>query len=511
MARDEMPCNPPGPGTAGRLPAPTPSSNAFRLPTLDLYALPHSAGREGRPPRPPLTEQVRAVREHEHRPSAAAASRSAMKRARGRLVEVLGRLVEDEDRPVGEDRPRELEPLPLAARQPGAVLADRRREAVRQRRPSRGGAAARSASRELRRRTRRVARGGGSRRSSSRRGAGPARTARSARRTSSPASVPDVDRGLPDDELRPSPRRGRGTAAGRGEGGLAGTRRPGHDDPLARREHRGRCAAEHVPVGAAGSAARGRDRRPSGPSGTGTASTGSGTGSGRRRTSVSRAAEAASPGSWRAAGTRRATSSWAAMGTRTTTASATPEQAAVPHRADADDERRPDGRPGRDARHERPDRRPRARTGARPGRGRRRPPRRPRPRPARRPRQGARARRAAGRAPWRPGLPAQARSGPPHDGRPRGGERRADRGRDERHAEHEARRRHERAHDDHGPGPDDRGRCVRQEDARPEVDEPVHVGDEPREQVARSKVGEATAARGARGVRTPSRAAHRGS
>ena len=54
---------------------------------------------------------------------AAAASRSAGERGSHRLVEVLGRLVEDEDRAIGEDRAGELEPLALTTRQPRAGLA----------------------------------------------------------------------------------------------------------------------------------------------------------------------------------------------------------------------------------------------------------------------------------------------------------------------------------------------------------------------------------------------------
>ena len=40
-------------------------------------------------------------------------------------VERRGRLVEDQDRRVLQERPRDRQPLPLAARQPLAALADR--------------------------------------------------------------------------------------------------------------------------------------------------------------------------------------------------------------------------------------------------------------------------------------------------------------------------------------------------------------------------------------------------
>ena len=40
-------------------------------------------------------------------------------------VELRGRLVEDQDRGVLVDRPRDREPLALAAREPGAALPDR--------------------------------------------------------------------------------------------------------------------------------------------------------------------------------------------------------------------------------------------------------------------------------------------------------------------------------------------------------------------------------------------------
>ena len=46
-------------------------------------------------------------------------------------VERRGRLVEDQDRRVLEDRARDRDALPLAARQPDAALADDRGEALR--------------------------------------------------------------------------------------------------------------------------------------------------------------------------------------------------------------------------------------------------------------------------------------------------------------------------------------------------------------------------------------------
>src|SRR6187200_743012 len=43
-------------------------------------------------------------------------------RVGGRVVEVRRRLVEDDDRPVGDDRAGEIDALALAAREPRAVL-----------------------------------------------------------------------------------------------------------------------------------------------------------------------------------------------------------------------------------------------------------------------------------------------------------------------------------------------------------------------------------------------------
>ena len=50
--------------------------------------------------------------------------------ALGLGVERRGRLVEDQDRRILEDRARDRDPLPLAARQTDAALADDRGEAV---------------------------------------------------------------------------------------------------------------------------------------------------------------------------------------------------------------------------------------------------------------------------------------------------------------------------------------------------------------------------------------------
>ena len=47
-------------------------------------------------------------------------------------IEVGGRLVEDDEVGVAEERARDRDPLALAAAQPDAVLADRRLVAVRQ-------------------------------------------------------------------------------------------------------------------------------------------------------------------------------------------------------------------------------------------------------------------------------------------------------------------------------------------------------------------------------------------
>jgi hypothetical protein len=50
--------------------------------------------------------------------------RQRIEEALGLDVEVRGRLVEDQDRGVLDDRPRDRQPLTLATRQQDAVLAD---------------------------------------------------------------------------------------------------------------------------------------------------------------------------------------------------------------------------------------------------------------------------------------------------------------------------------------------------------------------------------------------------
>ena len=168
-----------------------------------------------------------------------------------------------------------------------------------------------------------------------------------------------------------------------------------------------------------------------------------------------------------------------------------PSEAPVPHRSDPQDERQPD----RGARRQAPSRgcraRPRAPTAAR-----RRPgahPRRPRPpRPAARHlRPGSRARRAAGPAPRRParrgpgrgtarraGTPPPTRAAPPA------------RSTSSVSGQGDTRRRQQPSDEQHRPGRRDPDGCVRQQHPQPEVRQPVHVADEPREQVARAQLRE---------------------
>ena len=65
------------------------------------------------------------------RPCSSASSR-LLHQALGRRVERAGRLVEQQDRPVGEQRARDRQALLLAAGQRDAALAERRVEALRQ-------------------------------------------------------------------------------------------------------------------------------------------------------------------------------------------------------------------------------------------------------------------------------------------------------------------------------------------------------------------------------------------
>ena len=76
-------------------------------------------------------EQLGTVGQDEQRPARRRRREVRQERPGRRLVEVLGRLVEDEDPDVGEQRPGEREALPLTPGQAGAVLPDRRLEAVR--------------------------------------------------------------------------------------------------------------------------------------------------------------------------------------------------------------------------------------------------------------------------------------------------------------------------------------------------------------------------------------------
>ena len=74
------------------------------------------------------------VRDHDASCARASAPRAPPAlRARTRVSSARGRLVEDQDRRVLEDRARDRDALALPARQPHAVLADRRVEALRQR------------------------------------------------------------------------------------------------------------------------------------------------------------------------------------------------------------------------------------------------------------------------------------------------------------------------------------------------------------------------------------------
>ncbi len=66
----------------------------------------------------------------EHCPALRRCDEIDRERASRRLVEVLRRLVENQDPHVGKERPRKCEPLALAAREPRAVLPHRGGEAV---------------------------------------------------------------------------------------------------------------------------------------------------------------------------------------------------------------------------------------------------------------------------------------------------------------------------------------------------------------------------------------------
>ena len=65
-----------------------------------------------------------AVRDRDHRPALREPLERGLHRALGLRVERRGGLVEDEDRGIAQDRPRDRDALLLAAREPVAALAD---------------------------------------------------------------------------------------------------------------------------------------------------------------------------------------------------------------------------------------------------------------------------------------------------------------------------------------------------------------------------------------------------
>jgi hypothetical protein len=67
-----------------------------------------------------------AVRDHQRRPVQGQARQRLLDQTLGLGVDRRGRLVQDQDRRVLQERPRDREPLLLAARQPHAPLADHR-------------------------------------------------------------------------------------------------------------------------------------------------------------------------------------------------------------------------------------------------------------------------------------------------------------------------------------------------------------------------------------------------
>jgi hypothetical protein len=80
-----------------------------------------------------LVDQVEAfgtVGDQEHRPVFRRRQHVADECLRSRTVEMGRRLVQDQDGRIGEQRPGDGEPLPLAARKAATVLADQRVEAV---------------------------------------------------------------------------------------------------------------------------------------------------------------------------------------------------------------------------------------------------------------------------------------------------------------------------------------------------------------------------------------------
>ena len=85
-----------------------------------------------------IRHQLRAVGDEDRRAVPGGRQQVGEERRRGAVVQVLGRLVEDDDRPVGEEHPGQRDPLALPARHRGAVLADERVEPVGEARHPRG-------------------------------------------------------------------------------------------------------------------------------------------------------------------------------------------------------------------------------------------------------------------------------------------------------------------------------------------------------------------------------------
>src|SRR5262245_48924656 len=73
------------------------------------------------------------VRDEEYATIPGGSERVAHERLRRRRVEMRGRLVQDQDRGIREQRPRDRQPLALTAREPVAFLADRRVQPLGQR------------------------------------------------------------------------------------------------------------------------------------------------------------------------------------------------------------------------------------------------------------------------------------------------------------------------------------------------------------------------------------------
>ena len=165
-------------------------------------------------------------------------------------------------------------------------------------------------------------------------------------------------------------------------------------------------------------------------------------------------------------------------------------QAPIPHRGDPQDERQPDrgpaGKPGDEAADPRTERGSplgRGKSGIHHARRRQRPRRRPRRHDLGRTPQQVQ-RRLGQLAPNRGDGPFRAPRGGPRHGR--GHQRRDEQRRGQRHAG----RRHEAPDQQHRRGRHDPDRCVRQRHAEPEIRQPVHVPDQPRQEVARAELGE---------------------